>query len=339
MKKQYSELSNRIVIPIGDPAGIGIEITLKALQKGTWAKEMKPILVGCKKTLKNTYIKLKAEGITSLASPDDFEIEDIGLNESVKLGEPSAASGEASFKWLTHGTKYLIKTNARALITAPIAKHAWHEAGHYYPGQTERIAEIAGISNPSMLFTALSPITGWRFNTLLATTHTPFIDIGSKLNSQIIKSKIETLLAFCKRYTKHPKIAIAGLNPHAGENGSIGEEEIQWIIPLLKQLQQEHPDISLQGPMLPDTCWIPASKAWNSKDYKEAPDGILALYHDQGLIPTKLIAFDSAVNTTLGLPFIRTSPDHGTAFDIAGQGSARSTSMEAAIQSAWDLTK
>ena len=131
---------------------------------------------------------------------------------------------------------------------------------------------------------------------------------------------------------------VAGLNPHAGENGNLGTEEIQWISPLLKEWQINHPEVKLNGPMPPDTCWLFARRAWEEKPNEQSPDGILALYHDQGLIPMKLIAFDEAVNTTLGLPFLRTSPDHGTAFDIAGKGIARPESMIAAIKTAWDLS-
>ena len=151
--------------------------------------------------------------------------------------------------------------------------------------------------------------------------------------------KLETLLNFCKKFKNHPIISVAGLNPHAGEDGHIGVEESEWLINLLKTWQEVHPNIKVLGPVPPDTCWLNAAKAWNGIQNEDAPDGILGLYHDQGLIPVKLIAFDKAVNTTLGLPFIRTSPDHGTAFDIAGKGIAQATSMLAALNTAWELTE
>ena len=134
-------------------------------------------------------------------------------------------------------------------------------------------------------------------------------------------------------------IQIAGLNPHAGEEGKIGIEELNLIIPILNEWKLDNPGIKINGPMPPDTCWISSAKAWHSHSTENnAPDGILALYHDQGLIPLKLIAFDEAVNTTLGLPFVRTSPDHGTALDIAGKCKARERSMVAALNNAWILS-
>ena len=131
---------------------------------------------------------------------------------------------------------------------------------------------------------------------------------------------------------------MAGLNPHAGEKGNIGSEEIDWLIPVLEAWQKNNRSSTLFGPVSPDTCWLSASEAWQKGPNQNSPDGILAIYHDQGLIPVKLIAFEAAVNTTLGLPFLRTSPDHGTGFDIAGQGIAKPESMIAAINQAWELT-
>jgi len=129
-----------------------------------------------------------------------------------------------------------------------------------------------------------------------------------------------------------PQISISGINPHSGEAGKLGTEERDWLIPWLEQAQQAHPDAKLTGPVPPDTLWVSAGQAWYDNVTACPYDAYLALYHDQGLIPVKLLAFDRAVNTTIGLPFVRTSPDHGTAFDIAGKGIARSKSMEAAIE-------
>ena len=190
-----------------------------------------------------------------------------------------------------------------------------------------------------MLFTAKSPFTKWRLNTLLATTHIPLKDVSKKLTPDLIIAKLDCLLDFCSRFKKTPKLSIAGLNPHAGENGKLGLEEIEWIIPLLEKWRKLHPNIKLEGPVSPDICWIASAKSWHNKLHTNAPDGILALYHDQGLIPVKLLAFEEAVNTTLGLPFLRTSPDHGTGFDIAGKGIANPQSMIAALTTAWELSK
>jgi 4-hydroxythreonine-4-phosphate dehydrogenase len=266
-------------------------------------------------------------------------MDDLPIQEEITPGTPSPESGASSFRWLSHAVSRVRQAQTLALVTAPIAKHAWHAAGHDYPGQTERLAELDGVRQASMLFTAVSPHHGWRLNTLLATTHIPLQQVPTALSPELIFRKLDVLSAFCLRFNPNPRLLVAGLNPHAGEQGRLGREESNWLIPALHQWRQNHPHIDLSGPLPPDTCWLSAAKAWQGGRQPESPDGILALYHDQGLIPVKLMAFDEAVNTTLGLSFLRTSPDHGTGFDIAGQGVARSTSMVAAIRAAWDLSR
>tara|TARA_Y100001968_G_scaffold287740_1_gene289422 strand:+ start:2611 stop:3630 length:1020 start_codon:yes stop_codon:yes gene_type:complete len=330
---------SRIIIPLGDPAGIGTEVTLKALGSKDFPEDIKPLLVGCKKNIELVYKTLKYKNNTLIADLENLEIEDIPFHGDCIPGKPNAKTGEASFNWLTRATELILKGEGRALITAPIAKHAWHQANHIYAGQTERLGELSGTKNPSMLFTAVSPNNGSRLITLLATTHIPFKEVTKNLTPRKITFKLNTLLTFCQKFKVNPRLAIAGLNPHAGEQGRIGQEEIEWLIPTLNEWRSEHPNVILEGPIPPDTCWLSTAKAWQGESNTIYPDGILALYHDQGLIAVKLIAFDSAVNTTLGLSFIRTSPDHGTAFDIAGQGIAKSESMLAAIKTAWELSK
>ena len=339
-KRENYNTDSKLVISIGDPTGIGPEVTLKALGSCNLPKNMKPILVGCKRNLKLIYENLKVNNSNKnlLANPSELLIKDIPFKDNFIPGKPTYKSGEASFKWLTKATELVLKENYRALVTAPIAKHIWHQSGHNYSGQTERLGELSGNSNTSMLFTAVSPTNGSRIITLLATTHIPFKDVPNNLTPEKIISKLNDLLSFCKKFTAHPKLAIAGLNPHAGEEGQIGNEEIEWLIPVLEKWRSNNPNIILEGPIPPDTCWISTAQAWQGLSNQNRPDGILALYHDQGLIPVKLLAFDSAVNTTLGLSFIRTSPDHGTAFDIAGKGIANPDSMIEAIKTAWELS-
>ncbi len=324
----------RVVLPLGDPAGIGAEVTLKAL-----ARPRPPgaeiTLVGCRHWLEQSYSQLKCQGAGPLADPADLKLVHIPLCPSVRIGHSDAAAGEASFQWLTRATELVLEGEADALVTAPIAKASWHQAGHDYPGQTERLAELCGVPPASMLFTALSPMGGWRLNTLLATTHIPLAQVSDQLTPALVKAQLDRLLAFCRRFTDRPHLVVAGLNPHAGEAGRLGREEADWLIDCLAEWSQEHPEVQLDGPLPPDTCWLAAADAWRGGG--PAADGYLALYHDQGLIPVKLLAFDAAVNTTLGLPFLRTSPDHGTAFAIAGQGIARADSMVAALQAAWQL--
>ncbi len=324
----------RLIVSLGDPAGIGGEVTLKALARWTPAAQP-PLLVGCRRWLEETYTQLKGQTDAPLADPAQLEVVDCPLEQPVKPGTPSAISGEASFRWLTQAVELVQQGSGQALVTAPIAKQHWHAAGHDYPGQTERLAELAGAKEASMLFTARSPQSGWRLNTLLATTHIPLQQVPQALNPERVLAKLDVLLAFCRRFRHEPTLAVAGLNPHAGEAGRLGREERDWLEATLEEWSARHPEVTLLGPLPPDTCWLSAGMAWQQGG--RAPDGFLALYHDQGLIPVKLLAFDQAVNTSLGLPFLRTSPDHGTGFDIAGLGIARAASMVAALEAAEDL--
>ncbi len=329
---------NKLIISLGDPAGIGTEIILKALGSKKLNKNIKPLLVGCKNNIYNTYTKLINHGINNIPNPKYLTIIDIPLKQKVVPGKVDGHTGSASFNWLSYATNILLKGEGQALVTAPISKIAWHKGGHKFAGQTELLGTLTN-KKTSMLFTAISPNNGWRFNTLLATTHIPLEQVNKNLTKELIIHKLDTLLKFCIKFKEKPLIHIAGLNPHAGEEGKIGIEEKKLIIPILNQWKSDHPTIKISGPIPPDTCWMSASEAWNGKLTNNAPDGILALYHDQGLIPVKLIAFDEAVNTTLGLPFVRTSPDHGTALDIAGKFIAREKSMIAAMNNAWLLSQ
>ena len=192
-----------------------------------------------------------------------------------------------------------------------------------------------------MLFVARSPHTGWMLRTLLATTHIPLAQVSQSLTPELMNLKLDLLIE-CLRDNFgiiNPKIVISGLNPHSGEGGQLGTEETDWLLSWLKTAQKNYPQAELIGLVPPDTMWVKPGQAWygNNQNSHKGADAYLALYHDQGLIPVKLMAFDRAVNTTIGLPFIRTSPDHGTAFDIAGKGIADATSMQAAIALAAEM--
>ncbi|KGG13364.1 MULTISPECIES: 4-hydroxythreonine-4-phosphate dehydrogenase PdxA [Prochlorococcus] len=330
--------NNTLIITLGDPAGIGPEVTLKALASNELPNNLETLLVGCKKTINGIYASLKEKGVYPLANPKDLNIENIPCKENFAQGKANASSGKASFDWLTRASELVLSGSGKGLVTAPISKHAWTLAGHCYPGQTERLGELTKSQKTSMLFTATSPYNGWKLNTLLATTHIPLIDISKELTPELITSKLNALLEFCLMFKENPTLCISGLNPHAGENGQLGKEELEWLIPTIQQWKKSHPNFVLKGPISPDVCWMSSAKAWQGNEIQKAPDGILALYHDQGLIPIKLIAFEFAVNTTLGLPFVRTSPDHGTGFDIAGTGKACCKSMLSAIKTAWELS-
>ena len=335
--RNFPDASRCVVIALGDPAGIGMEVVLKALADPNLPMSLNPLLVGCRRSLIQTHQRLRRQSDGPLADPATLWSDDQPLDTPVAPGQPSVAGAAAGFHWLSRAVELLRHHQGRALVTAPIAKHLWHAAGHRYPGQTERLAELAGSDRSSMLFTAVSPHSGWRLNTLLTTTHIPLRQVAEQLTPQLVEHKLNVLLAFCERFNQTPHLVVAGLNPHAGETGKLGTEEIDWLEPLLNQWRQDHPTVQLDGPVPPDTCWLSAGRAWTTKG-RSGPDGYLALYHDQGLIPVKLLAFDAAVNTTLELPFLRTSPDHGTGFDIAGDGCALADSMVAALRAAWDLS-
>jgi len=324
----------KIVLSVGDESGVGPEIILKALCSNEIPENVEFILVGSKKHLRYTYKHLKSLGIENLANPNNLQIHDLGI--SLPDNKSKSSFGNSSFYYLTKAIEIVKQYPNSALVTGPICKKSWSLAGHYFSGQTEVLAKLCGVKNVGMLFTAKSPITGWRFNTLLATTHIALSEVPNKLNTNLIHSKLDLLKEFCSTYTEKPSLKVAGLNPHAGEEGILGNEEKNWLNDSLIAWHERNRDIKLAGPLSPDSCWNSSAKAWRQKD-AEKHDGILAMYHDQGLIPMKVIALNYSVNTTIGLPFIRTSPDHGTGFDIAGKGIAQSQSMVEAIKAAIEL--
>ncbi len=327
----------KIVISVGDESGIGPEIILKALYSDELKGNVDFTLVGSKKNLLSTYKHLKDLGLKKLANPNFLQIYDLEISPSDDKSKSSY--GDSSFYYLTKAIEIVRQDSNSALVTGPICKKSWSLAGHYFSGQTEVLAKLCGTKNVGMLFTAKSPITGWRFNTLLATTHIPLCEVPKRLNSKLIHSKLDLLKEFCIKYNKKPILKVAGLNPHAGEEGILGNEEKDWLIDSLIAWNEKNRDIKLLGPIPPDSCWNSSAKAWRQKDKDtEKHDGILAMYHDQGLIPIKVIALNYSVNTTIGLPFVRTSPDHGTGFDIAGKGIAQSQSMVEAIKTAIEMT-
>jgi len=333
----FQKKSNRfkIVISVGDESGIGPEIILKALCSNEIPETIDFILVGSKKNLQNTYKHLRSLGLENLTNPRNLIIHDPEIATS--NNDSKSSYGNSSFYYLTKAISIVKQYPNSALVTGPICKKSWSLAGHYFSGQTEVLAKLCGVKNVGMLFTAKSPITGWRFNTLLATTHIALSDVPKKLNTKLIHSKLDLFKSFCTAYVDKPTLKVAGLNPHAGEEGILGNEEKDWLNEALISWNDKNKEIKLLGPLSPDSCWNSSAKAWNNKD-AEKHDGILAMYHDQGLIPMKVIALNYSVNTTIGLPFIRTSPDHGTGFDIAGKGIAQSQSMIEAIKAAIEIT-
>jgi 4-hydroxythreonine-4-phosphate dehydrogenase len=342
--KLVSSRSPFLALTIGDPAGIGPEVVLKAL-----ADRPNGITIfGDRHSLHQTYQQIQRHQGTDyarahLAHPDTLSVVELEQHfGDWSLGSPSAQTGAVSFAYLEKAIAQTLAGDYAGIVTGPIAKSAWKAAGHLYPGQTELLAEKAGVNRFGMMFVATSPVTQWQLRALLATTHIPLAQVPQALAPELLSSKLDLLIETLRDLfgIESPRIAIAGLNPHSGELGQLGTEELDWIVPWLKDMGDRYPHATLDGPIPPDTMWVRPGQAWfgqTSLQDRPPHDAYLALYHDQGLIPVKLMAFDRAVNTTIGLPFIRTSPDHGTAFDIAGKGIADATSMKAAIALAQTL--
>lgn len=283
----------RIGITLGDPAGIGPEVVRAAL--------------------------------VSSELPTDFDYCVIQDTQAYEPGRPTADSARHAFAALEEGTRQAMAGEIAALVTGPVSKKAMHEVGFKFPGQTEFFAARSNTPNFAMC------LTGGKMTVALVTAHIPLRDVAEALTGNEIVRVGLLLVDFLKRRgIAKPRIAIAGLNPHAGESGDLGREEIELISPTADLMRTEYGDLAVfAGPLSPDTLFHQAVAG--------VFDGVLCMYHDQGLIPLKLHAFDEGVNVTLGLPFIRTSPDHGTAFDLAGKNQARPNSMIAAIRLAAEL--
>ena len=343
----------RIALTIGDPAGIGSEVVLKALaDRALLGLDAVFTIFGDRRYLLETYNSLKNHDknhgknhgnlIDPDRLPDYLEIVNICTDGEIEIGVGNRVSGAASFAYLDAAIAQTLAGNFDAIVTAPIAKSAWKQAGHNYAGQTELLAERSQVDDFGMLFVGKSPHTGWVLRTLLATVHIPLSEVTKQLTAELIEQKLELLRRslFQDFGITNPTMAIAGINPHSGEQGQLGMEEQEWLQPLIERYRQKHPNVKITNPIPPDTMWINPAKAWSDRDRVAVGyDAYLAMYHDQGLIPVKLLAFDRAVNTTIGLPFVRTSPDHGTAFDIAGKGIADPASTIEAIKLAIALTK
>lgn len=335
-----------LAITQGDPAGIGSEIILKALADKSLEQQSKIMIVGNRQLLQFTYEHLLAQTELTpadLANPQTLSVLDIPIQETITLGRGDRITGGFSFACLQHAITLTLENKFQGIVTAPIAKSLWKAAGHNYPGQTEVLAQSAGVDKFGMMFIGQSPHTGWMLRSLLVTTHIPLADVSHTLNPELMDLKLNLLIDSLKQDfgLKSPTIAIAGLNPHSGESGQLGTEEQDWLLTWLQQAQEKYSPVKLIGLIPPDTMWVKPGQAWygNYQVQPQTADAYLALYHDQGLIPVKLMAFDQAINTTVGLPFIRTSPDHGTAFDIAGQGIANPSSMKAAIKLANQISR
>lgn len=263
--------------------------------------------------------------LANFQTPEGVQFEILGTRLSdVTLGEPTIETAQAALEALEEGAAKLKSGEIDAIVTAPVSKEGLHDVGFHYPGQTEFFADRMDCDNHAMC------LTGKNLTVALVTIHVALAEVPKLLTTEEIVRVGKLLADFSRQRGKaKPRIAVCGLNPHAGENGAFGSEDIDTVIPAVEQLVAEYTDAEFSGPHPPDTIFRPAADG----EY----DAVLCMYHDQGLIPLKLLDFDTGVNTTLGLARPRTSPDHGTAFGIAGKGIASSASMEHAIALACEL--
>ncbi len=302
--------SDKIAITTGDPNGIGAEITIKALKKLDLPAD-KILLVSNHKVL-DFYGKLDK----------NYEIIEIPFNSEINAGMVTKEGGEFSFQSL----KKVCEMHPKAIVTAPVAKNALHLAGHIFNGQTEILEHYLSHDGQKaeMLFVA------GNFKVLLLTRHCALKEVT--ISKDFVVNKILNLKKYFKNHyhIENPNFALCGFNPHSGEDGILGREEIEILHPVVAELRKLGVDIS--DPLPADTLFVKAAKDYLSKAQQPTYDCYIANYHDQGLIPIKTVAGDSTVNMTIGLDIIRTSPGHGTAFDIAGKDIADENGMISAIK-------
>jgi 4-hydroxythreonine-4-phosphate dehydrogenase len=328
-----SDFRPTIGITLGDPAGIGPEVIVKALADPILRHKARYIIYGMNELLH--YAADIAEfdvfwwrdqfNGRLRSYPHDVVVVDYDhysmLGSAIR--SPSKMGGEASMRFCVDAIEAANRKIVDAVVTAPIAKESWKLAGFNYPGHTELFAHRTNTRRFTMMF------AGGPLKVALATVHIPLMGLWGKLNIGAVFQPIELLHQAMVEWfdVPKPRIAVCGVNPHASENGQFGDEEERLIAPAILMAREQ--GIDATGPYPPDTIFMRA----RDKHF----DAVVAMYHDQGLIPVKLLAFDQAVNLTLGLPIIRTSPDHGTAFDIVGRNKANPGSMRAAIELAVDL--
>lgn len=320
-------MSTWIGISLGDITGIGPEVTLKALAAEPASDSVRFLLIGDARAILRLNQRLKLDlPLQPFSDPNQsgrFFIHQPlpdALPENLPAGSLEAA--RAAMAWLQNGTERCLRGELRALVTAPVNKESIIRSGHSdFVGQTEFLSGLAHAKKTAMMLLGHDDRGRW-LRVALATTHVPIKSVAEKLTREKIEMAIELAAKSCRDLDlPRARVGVCGLNPHAGEGGKMGDEEQTVVEPAVIAMKNRGLDII--GPVAADTLFHRA--------FCGEFDAVVAMYHDQGLAPLKMIAFDSGVNWTLGLPFIRTSPDHGTAYDIAGKGSANPSSMRAAM--------
>ena len=311
---------------MGDPAGIGPEVILRALSQSSEIKNLFiPVVIGDRVVMEEAArlpglsVKLNIIRTPEEAkhTPGSIDMIDLAMLNSFEKNKPTVEGGRASAAYIRKAVELAVNKQVDAMVTAPISKEALKMAGLNWPGHTEMIAELTGTKDYAMM------LAGGPLRVILVTIHTSIRNVPDLVTRDKVLKTIRLAKKACTMLgIPHPRIAVAGLNPHAGEAGLFGDEETREIIPAIEAAGSE--GIEASGPFPPDTVF--------HKAYKGEVDMVVCMYHDQGLIPLKMVAFDKGVNVTLGLPIIRTSPDHGTAYDIAWSGKADPSSMIEALK-------
>lgn len=318
---------------MGDAAGIGPQIILKALSRSSLYEECQPLVIGNTEVLEaarkliGSHIEIHPvekpeEAHFNFGCLDCLNLDNIHPDQ-FKIGEVNPVCGKAAIDYIKEAVRLAMAREISAVVTCPINKAAINQAGFPYPGQTELLAQLTNTRSVAMMLTAD------RLRVILVTIHLSLKKAIQGINQEKIIKTIRLAHRALSSWLKkeQPRLAVAGLNPHAGEGGLFGREEIEIIAPAIAEAKNKGIDVS--GPYPPDTVFYQA--------YHGKFEAVIALYHDQGLIPIKLLAFDRGVNVTLGLPIIRTSPDHGTAFDIAARNIANPASLIEAIKLACQM--
>ncbi|MEN9360960.1 MAG: 4-hydroxythreonine-4-phosphate dehydrogenase PdxA [Verrucomicrobiota bacterium] len=320
-----------IALSLGDAAGIGPELCIRAAISASLRRRLQPVLIGPAKAVAAA-AKLWApgaelapwEGKSDAASRRVIRHVDCGELEEWPVGRADAACGRAGYEAVVRACRGVLAGEFDAMTTAPLSKEAVNLAGIAFCGHTELVAELSGSED----FVMMQSSKRHKLQVSFATCHMSLASAAAGLDAaRIRRAALLLRQALQAGGISAPKLAACGLNPHAGEGGYLGREELDLVIPALEELRREGVDIA--GPFPADTLFVPR--------IRERFDGIVAMYHDQGHIPFKMLAFDCGVNCTLGLPIIRTSPDHGTAYDIAWKGQAGTGSFFAALKMAADL--
>lgn len=325
----------KIGITMGDPTGIGPEIIVKVLSSGEVFQICLPVVFGDPEILLETIQKLSLDislEIIEEVPEESFPFQKAFLipvsqlkADSIQFGKPTKECGEAMARYIEEAVRWVQRGRLDAITTCPINKRAIHKAGYPFPGHTEFLAHLAGVPKVAMMF------VGSKWRVVLATTHLPLKEVSKWIKSDLILQTIKMTEDGLRRYfgISHPKIAVLGLNPHCGEEGILGEEEKKEILPAIKEAKSF--GIKVEGPYSADSFF--------NLSGQYVFDAVVSMYHDQGLIPVKMVDFKEAVNFTLGLPFIRTSVGHGTAYEIAGKGMADPTNLLKALVLASNLSK